>query len=320
MRRSVHFTRARKHLFAGLLLCFVWTSRAHAQALPDLLSTLGIEELARDYLRPGADAVGYSLNSGLYHSARIDTGLTLWIGLRGVWSYVPDRDMTFVAKLPASLTALGYPGETRTATVFGGQGAVLRSSQLDPNGNPYPDVRLPGGSGLRSTFLMLPHVSIGSFAATELMLRGIPPITFDPEIGKVSFFGIGIKHSPTQYIRFPIDVSFMAAIQKLEIGRVMHVTNLNANAHASIPLSIAELYGGFGYESYAIDVSYTYTPVTADVPPELRTPQHIALNFKRVNFRFTLGVNVMLIPLLNVNAEYSAGVQDNMTIGAGLRL
>ncbi len=302
------------------VLMFLLAPAARAQSMGDLIRTLGVEALARDYLRPGADAIGYSFNSGLYHSARVDSGLNIWFGLRGVWTYVPESDASFVALLPSSLVALGYPARVTTATVFGGEGAMLHSGQVDPSGNPYPDIALPRGNGLRSTFVMLPHATIGSVAATEIMVRGIPPITFDPEIGKISFVGIGVKHSPTNYLRLPFDIAVMAVAQRLEIGRIMHVSNLNANVHASLPIAIAELYGGFGYESYDIRVAYTYTPTSPDLPAELRTPQSIELDFARVNFRFTLGVTLTFLPLVDVNAEYSFGVQDNFTLGAGLHL
>jgi hypothetical protein len=301
-------------LFGGL------SAPLAAQAFPDLIKELGITELARDYLRPGADAIGYSINSGLYHSARIDSGLQLWIGLRGVWSYAPESDRTFLAKLPSTLTSLGYPSSVETATLFGGKGAVLQTVQTDPNGQPYPAIPLPDGIGISGTFLLIPHATIGSIAGTELMLRGLPPVTYDPAIGKISFFGVGLRHSPTSYIRLPIDIAFMAAAQEFSIGEIIHATAWNVNAHASIPLAILEAYGGVGYESYTITAAYAYTPTDPALPAALRTPQHIALDFERVNFRFTLGVNLIFIPLIDVNAEYSFGVQDNLTVGAGLRL
>ncbi|GEM_PF-1504458 len=314
-----------KFRYAGIFILFALCAvvepnhELRAQSIPDLVSELGIRELARDYLRPAADAVGYSFNSGLYHTARIDTGFSIWFGIKGVWTFIPDDQRTFTATIPAHLTQYGYPDRIVTATVAGGSGALLQSGRTDPSGKPYPDIRLPDGADLKNTFIVLPHVTIGSFAATELMLRGIPPITFDPEIGKISFFGAGLKHSPTQYIELPFDLAFMAAAQQFKIGRVMNVTNLAANVHASLPLGILEAFGGFGYESYSIKVAYEYTPDGSGLPPGLDAVQSISLDFERVNFRFTAGVNVTFIPLVDLTLEYCIGVQDNLTLGAGIR-
>ena len=304
----------------SLFFLGAFCARSGAQSLPDLVKGLGIRELARDYLRPGADAIGYSINSGLFHTAHIDSGVNLWVGLRGVWTMIPESDKTFNALLPPSLTSLGYPASIATATVFGEKGAVLHSPNLDPGGTPYPDIPLPDGSGISNTFLLIPHATLGSLLATEVMVRGLPPVTYDPALPKISFFGIGVRHSPTRYIRLPIDIAFMAAIQEFNIGETIHAQALSANVHASIPLAIIEAYAGAGYESYAINASYTYTPSDPTLPAGLRVPQTIALDFKRVNFRFTVGLNLILIPLIDINAEYSFGVQDNVTIGAGLRL
>lgn len=308
----------------ALLLCVFClfcaaAPQARGQSVPDLLKGLGIEGLARDYLRPGADAVGYSLNSGLFHTARINEGFNVWAGVRGIWAVVPEADRTFEAILPASLTSLGYPGRVTTATVFGTTGSVLRSTHKDPSGNPYPDIQLPGGADLRSTFLAVPHVEIGTIAASRIMLRGLPEVSIDPSIGKVSFWGIGLSHSPTTYIRLPIDLAVMASLQKFRIGDVAEVTNLNANVHASVTTGPLTIYAGLAFESYDIAVTYTYRPAAgASLPDVLDEPMTVALDFARSNRRFNAGATFRLLPMIDITADYSFGIQDNITLGTGI--
>lgn len=311
--------RARALLLCVFCLFCAAAPQARGQSVPDLLKGLGIEGLARDYLRPGADAVGYSLNSGLFHTARIDKGFHVWAGVRGIWAVVPETDRTFEAVLPSSLTSLGYPARVTTATVFGSTGAVLRSTYKDPTGQPYPDIQLPGGADLRSTFLAVPHVEIGTIAASRIMLRGLPEVSIDPSIGKVSFWGIGLSHSPTNYIRLPIDLAVMASMQKFRIGDVAEVTNLNANVHMSVTTGPLTIYAGAAFESYDIAVTYTYRPpADASLPDVLDDPVTVALDFARSNRRFNAGVTFSILPLIDITADYSFGIQDNITLGTGI--
>jgi len=105
-------------MFITVCSVCVFPSSSKTQALPDLIKQLGIEQLARDYLRPGADLLGYSFNSGLYHTAKVEQGFHLWLGLRGVIGYVPQTNKTFIAALPSEFTLLGYPSQISTATIF----------------------------------------------------------------------------------------------------------------------------------------------------------------------------------------------------------
>ena len=304
---------------ATLTVLFLGPGQLSGQAIQDLVTTLGIQSLATEYLRPGAQAIGSSLNSGLFHTADVDSGFRFWIGLRGMWAYVPESERSFEAVLPQELVDLGYPSRITTATVFGGEGALLHSSRQDPA--TAPDIQLPGGTDLKQTFLIVPHVTLGSVAACEFMFRGIPPITFDPDIGKVSYYGFGVKHCPTKYIHLPFALSVMGAIQQLKIGTVLEVTNWSLNAHASVPMGFLTLFGGVGYEQYGIDVAYTYTPPeNTGLPASLNQPLSIGMSFLGRNLRWTTGVTVSLIPHVDITADYSFGVQDNFTMGAGIYL
>ncbi len=299
-------------LFAACLLVALLTPHVpvRAQSISDLVKSLGIESMARDYLRSGADAIGYSINSGLYHSARVKGGFHVYAGVRGMWTMVPESDRTFTTVLPASLIQLGYT-PVQTATITGGRGAVLRATGR-------PDIVLPDGIDVGSTFLMLPHVTIGSLLGTEIMVRGIPEITFETEVGRVGFVGVGVKHSPTSYIEMPFDVAVMAAMQRITIADVMTVSNQAVHAIASVPLGILTVYGGIGYEEYAIDLTYTYTPPpNASLPPELNGPVTISTDFHRHNLRTTVGATLTLLPLVDLSVDYSFGIQDNVTAGVG---
>jgi hypothetical protein len=303
----------------GLLFftAFLTGTRMRGQSIQDQLRQLGVEELARDYLRPAADAAGYTINSGWYHKASVEPGFTLWLGLKGIWTFIPDNARTFETGLPATLTGLGYPERVKSATVFGTAGAELRSPRTDTNGNPLPVITLPSGLNVDRIFLLIPHLVIGSVASTELVLRGIPPVTYDNDVGRISFYGAGLKHALKRELNLPIDVALMAAAQRLRIGDIVTVSNLHANVHASVPLGPLTAFAGVGYESYTVQVSYQYTPPASSLPGPLSQPLPIALEFAGRNLRYTAGVHLTFIPFLDVTVEYSSGLQDNVAIGAG---
>jgi hypothetical protein len=275
---------------------------------------LGVDGLARDYLRPGADAVGYSINSGLYNTARVKNGCHFWAGVRGMWTYVPQQDKSFVPVIPSALTSLGYAAPASTATIMGGQGATLHSTNPE-----MPDVKLPNGLDMPNVYLVVPQVCIGSLMGTELMVRGIPSVTFNTEIGKVSFFGAGLKHSFTNYIPLPFDIAVMGTIQTFKVAELLTVSNESVNLIASLPLGPLTAFGGVGYENYAINITYRYQPPSGtSLPDPLKQPVDVNMNITRRNLRATLGIDFKLIPLVDLTADYSFGIQDNFTFGVGV--
>ncbi|MDX9758170.1 MAG: hypothetical protein RBU27_03325 [Bacteroidota bacterium] len=282
---------------------------AQAQNFNDLIEQLGVKELARDYLRPGVDAVGYSINSGYSHTARVDTGFHVWIGAKLISTYIPDADRSFVAMLPELMVSQGYPQSVQTATVVGGEGATIRSD--DPS--TYPDITLPDGTGLSTFVTAMPQISFGPLLGTDIILRGLPPSSFDDKIGKFSFYGAGIKHELTHYLDVPFDLAVVAGYQTFTIGDVVDGNSLAGLLQASVFFNGVTVFGGLGYESYTIDVSYISEDPKGD-------PVAIDLDFHRRNLRFAFGGAVSLLGLLDLTAEYSFGIQDNLTLGIGLNI
>jgi hypothetical protein len=296
--------------FVAVMLYVFLPASARSQDLGGLIEQLGVKEMARDYLRPGVDAVGYSINSGLSHSANVDSGFHIWIGAKLILTYIPESDRTFTAKLPAELIDRGYsPAQFQTATVVGGDGTTITST--DPN---YPAIAFPRGTGLNAFFTAMPQVTFGPIIGTEVILRGLPPSRFDDKLGEFSFYGVGLKHELTHYLDVPFDLAILAAMQKFEIGDIVDGSSFAGMAQASVAFGGLTVFGGVGYETYAIDVSYTSEP-TAAIPS-----QTITLDFQRRNLRFAFGGALSLLGLLDLTAEYSFGVQDNLTVGVGLTL
>jgi hypothetical protein len=274
------------------------------------LKNLGATELAHGYLRPGADALGFAMNSGLSRSALVEDDFHLTLGVRGIWTMIPASEKTFTATLPRELWLRGYPKEVTTATVVGGTGATLPSQ--DPS---LPAIKLPDGINTSSLSLVVPQITIGSIAHTELMLRGLPRVTVDDAVGKMSFIGAGLKNNFTSFSKKPfIDIAVMAVYQYMDVNATMTQRSYSVSLQASKTISLITPYASLGYEGYDIDVAYDYeAPVP--VPPEVEVPQRIELSFKGRNLRVSAGAAVQLLPVMSLLAEYSFGVQDNAVLG-----
>ena len=286
---------------------FLTPQPLRAQSFPDLIQQLGIEQLARDYLRPGVDAIGYTINSGYAHTARVDTAFHLWFGMKGITTYIPSDRRQFTAPLPGALTAAGYPATVSTASIVGGAGTVLRSS--DPS---QPDIVLPDGADLSRTYLILPQLHVGPILGTDIILRGLPPVTYDTDVGKVSFYGAALKHELTHYFESPVQVALLAGYQHFDMTDAVAGNSMSGLLLLSRDFGALTAFGGIGYESYDITVSYTYRPEDPTASPE-----DITLDFLRRNLRLSFGGSLTLLSFLDLTAEYSIGELDNLTLGIG---
>ncbi|MBR9978719.1 MAG: hypothetical protein KFH87_11595 [Bacteroidetes bacterium] len=308
-RKRARYIRIASSVLIALLSLLI-SVPAQAQSFDELIEQLGVREMARDYLRPGIDAVGYSINSGYSHTARIDTGFHVWVGAKLISTYIPDADRIFTAKLPAELVSKGYPAEFNTATAVGDQGRTITSDNPD-----LPPIVFPDGTGLRTFVMAIPQLAVGPVLGTDIILRGLPPSSFDDKVGEFSFYGGGLKHELTHYLDIPFDLAVVAGYQQFHIGDIVDGNSLAGMLQVSRDFASITLFGGVGYESYAINVSYI-TEDGGTVPAGKR----ITLDFERRNLRFAIGGALSVLSLIDITVEYSFGIQDNLSLGLGLTI
>lgn len=99
----------------------------------------------------------------------------------------------------------------------------------------FPDVfHLPPGGDINNIVAGIPQIVIGSYFGTELLLRYVPTINLGSNIGDFNFWGLGIKHSISQYFDMPFDCSFQAVYQRTKLSNNIGVTNANLKAEAQI--------------------------------------------------------------------------------------
>ncbi|MBU3699559.1 MAG: hypothetical protein FGM33_06040 [Candidatus Kapabacteria bacterium] len=190
---------------------------------------------------------------------------------------IPDRAASLFGYLPENRVVL--PSKANLETVLRqrpeylalsatGQAAFLDS--LISRLTLPTSLTLPPGANMSSLTAAVPQLEIGSLYGTELLVRLIPPVRFDQNVGDFSFWGVGLKHSISQY--FPerwFDMAVQGVYQGTSLTNTIGVTDSKLEAHASMrSLSVQvgkrlwdaiDIYGAYAYEH--IDVTSTYTYV-----------------------------------------------------------
>lgn len=162
--------------------------------------------------------------------------------------------------------------------------------------NQFPNhFDLPEGANINTLIAFVPQLEIGSFWGTELLLRFIPPVNLGTNVGDFAFWGLGIKHSISQYFKpdyaktnhvTPLsedeeNSDFDMAVQVVYQGTYLHnkigvtqadmVANANiwdANLQASKRFGDFIIFSGLSYEHIDILSSYTY-PLSVEMQYEL---------------------------------------------------
>ncbi len=143
-----------------------------------------------------------------------------------------------------------------------------------------PYLTLPPGANMSTIVAAVPQIEIGSFYGTELLVRFIPPVEFDKNIGKFAFWGVGLKHSISQY--FPeryFDLAVQGVYQGTTLTQTVGFTGAKLDAlahiasfniHASKRLAnVLDVYTGFAFENIDVTSTYVYT-----------MPQEVQVNLK----------------------------------------
>jgi hypothetical protein len=287
-----------------LLLC---ASPLSAQIEEHISAYTG--ENATGYLDPLAGAIGTMLNSGLWRSASIPkAGFTIAIELPIMGLYFGDDDKTFNAT-----TETGFsPTQTAEApTVIGDTKAVI----VDGDGG--TQFAFPGGFDVGSFALTVPQLRVGAVFGTEAMIRFVAFRIGDSDIGDVSLFGLGIRHSLSQYMGPvpPVDMAASFFWQSFKLGENESGDDLTKTNTYSFGVQMSKHfppvftpYTGLYYNSYKMDAEYESDVAGEDI---------IDLTFDDGFVQWTIGVEFN-IAVLNAYVEYSVSSYNSLGFGLGL--
>jgi hypothetical protein len=177
----------------------------------------------------------------------------------------------------------------------------------------------PGGFDLNSFGLAVPQLRVSSLAGTEAVVRWVAVETGDNDLGKVDMFGIGARHSISQYMgeNPALDIAAGFMYQDLDLGENVFgrpfvdtsAMLLQVQGSRRMPVGFAtfEPYGVVGWESFDLDVEYD----DVDGNPVL-----VSMEGDNA-FRFTIGAGLNFAAG-QVWADYSFSDVSNFSFGLAL--
>jgi len=320
-----------KKILIGLLLIIMVSSLF--AGVQEKLQKFG-EENGIVYVKPLVTAFGTTMNTGLFNTAKVLKPFTFGLNVNMMAAFVPKEDKTFTAVRPDLFIENPLnPGENiylyadeelESATVFGDEGATfVHNPDLDaiPGLNASElDIPLPNGANLPAVPFLMPQFNLGLPFGNEIMVRGMPKVEINKDIGDLGFWGVGIKHSVDQYIPLlPIDIAVQAALQNLYVGDILTFTNFNANLQVSKKLLMWTLYTGVGYDKTNVSAEYDYTYQTINESNEIEdVEQTIKFDVDGENeVRATAGVRFSFL-LLKLYADYTISKYSVFNAGIGV--
>ncbi|HEX6790784.1 MAG TPA: DUF6588 family protein [Candidatus Krumholzibacteria bacterium] len=212
------------------------------------------------YLQPLANAFGAALNSSFSYSAYIPTTsfhLSLEAPVMGV--FFEDDERWFDATTESGFS----PTKTVPAPTVVGQGEAVTVS-----GDGGAQFAFPGGLDLNSFGLIVPQLRVSSFMGTEGVVRWASFDTGDADIGQIDLFGIGGRHSISQYMGDapPLDLAVGVLWQRFNVGEndfgndfvASDALSLQVQGSRRMPLGFLTLepYAGVAWEKLDVDLEY----------------------------------------------------------------
>lgn len=293
---------------AGLAVCAM-PAASLAQVEELLSSYTGANGVA--YMDPLKDAIGSSLSDGLYTSGHVPrAGFHARLDVQAMVVKFSDDERTFTGKtedyFPADL-------EAEVPTVIGDEEAVLVT---DPGTGAA--FLFPGGFNISNFALAVPQLTVGGIMGTEATIRYVAADLGDQgdnELGDLSLFGIGARHSISQYFPgLPVDASAMFFYQRLQLGDddLIVAQGQSFGIQVSKRFPIIEPYGGFAIDTFDMDVTYK-TDVTGQ-------EEEIDLDFDReTTAHLTAGLGLHF-GFFHLNGEANIASQTSFAAGLGLGL
>ncbi|MGA9117011.1 MAG: DUF6588 family protein [Bacteroidota bacterium] len=269
--------------------------------MENIIKQLG-SEAVKGYIQPMADLFGANMNAGLFHSAAIPRdGFFMELSFVGMGASVGDDQKLYTLNLPPGFGGL----TTRQPTIFGPKATLVT--------DPATGLQFKGSDGIidASLFpLVVPQLTVGNFYGTQASLRYVPiPAIGDDKFPKVTLFGIGARHSISQYLEEPpLDAAVGLFYSSFTVGDLIDFSGISIGAQAGKTFSVVDVYGGLAWESSSMNLQYTQSGGGSPV---------VDIDLDGANsFRFTLGAGLKLA-FLRLFADANFGSVTNFSGGIG---
>ncbi len=316
-----------------ILLLFVSTTLSNSFAQKEIIGFLqaGVDDanaLGQAYLQPYGEMLGVNLNGGWYNSANVHKVLGFDVMFSATYTTVPTGGKSFDAN-GIDLKNISPSGDGITPTMAG-KPSQEQSFYLNDDSNKN-DILTIKGSDLNFFVSPMLQAAVGLPFHTEIIGRFMPKVDM-MDYGKVSLWGLGVKHSIKDYIPFVkrvpmLQLSVLGAYTNfgsslnVEYGDDSGDLEIGANAYsarllAGLNFPVICLYTGMGYGSTSsnVDVKGTFSGIPGEDSP-FTNP--ISLAYNTDGFDFNVGMRLRLA-IFAIYVDYTVGNYSVITAGVGL--
>ncbi len=349
-----------------LVTCAVNNVRAQLPTLDFVYGyTNDAKLLLKEYLRPYANIMGANLNAGWYNTAKphqlggFDVTATFSI------AYAPPVVLSYDLSTLQGLRAEVNGPTTIAPTAAGDMDVrpelIYSAEVANPvSGAPetYEMARVthPNGSGLDWLPMPMAQASIGLIKGTDLTLRYVPELRFG-DYGRIGLFGIGGKHSISQWIPVLNKLNFIniavqggytklntsAHLDMQPIAEVpmtnppnfddqflkMDVSGWTINLIASQSIPIITVYEGIGYAGSLVDLAltgnYPVNTIVSEAGEDFGKTTYVVmedpiegLEFENFrNLRLNAGIRIKL-GVLTIHYDFTHTLYSTHTAGVGI--
>lgn len=294
---------------AALSLILVLASNVAAQVDERLAAYTGRN--AKGYLAPLVGAFRSDLNSSLFHSADVPRrGFYASLEMNVMATFFGEESRTFLATTEGDFT----PEESVEApTVVGNNDAVF------VDGTAGTQFAFPGGFNVDNVSFVYPQLRVGSWKGTELVGR---LVLYDPgvsELGGMTVWGVGVRHSLSQYVERmrPVDLALALQWQDAELNNadsqgVLRTHMISAALQSGVSLGSMYPYAGLTLNWFELNVDYRFDEQIGLEPFRLEYPYDVEL-------QLTLGM-AYRVGGFTAYGEYNLADQDALAAGLSVTL
>lgn len=286
------------------ILCMLLVATVLSQSsLENTLKQFGTNTV-KGYIQPMADLFGANMHAGLYRSADVPTaGFHLAVDIIAMGASVGDDQKSYEVELPAGYAAATF----KAPTIFGDKEGTVYT-------DPVTGLQYASSGGIINTSLFplaTIQATVGSIYGTDAIIRFVPIPSFkDEKFPKITMWGIGARHSISQYLpEPPVDIAAGIFYSKFSVGDFIDFTGVTIGAQAGKTFSVLSVFGGLAWESSQMNLSYTST--VQGVNPNV----DIDLDGDN-SFRFTAGASLQLA-FFRLFADANFGSVTNFSAGLG---
>jgi len=321
--------------------------------------------LLQEYIRPYANILGANLNGGWYNTAKphkpggFDITITTSIAMAPLTSLT--YDLNNIAGLQTSYDqansiAPTVAGKMDNRPVLTYEATVTNPASGNEETFTLASITHPDGLNVKRLPLPMAQATIGLFKGTDLSLRFFPT-TQIRDYGKIGLFGIGGKHSISQWIPVLKRLKFiniavqggytkvttaahlnMQPIAEVDISNPpdfddqflnTNISGWTVNLIASQSIPIITVYEGIGYSSSIVDMALTgHFPINSIVTEQgadfgkttyvVVTDPISDLTFENYkNLRLNAGVRIKL-GVLTLHYDFTHTLYSTHTAGIGV--